>query len=116
MRAVEDWLKPEGEEKAKALFWATMAGKHTAFGGEIYGFRERLDLWLRERGRSRRGGAWTGGPRSISVAEVMEDVDADFLAEVASEGVSLGVDETPRTPVVYEEKVKWTVDPTKGVS
>ena len=42
LRAFEDWVELEGEEKAKDLFWRTAGGKlgGTPFGGEIYGFRE----------------------------------------------------------------------------
>ena len=121
LRAFEDWVELEGEEKAKALFWATAAGKHggTPFGGEIYGFRERLDLWLKERGmrpERRRGdrSSEINFRRLQAVAYVLGDEDSDFLAEVARVGVSLGVDEEmPRTPLVYEEKTKWTVEPTE---
>ena len=54
--------------------------------------------------------------RLRALAEVMEDEDYIFLEEVASKGVRLGVDmEMPRTPEVYEEKFKWTVDATDEV-
>ena len=51
--------------------------------------------------------------RLRAVATVLGDEDAGFLDDVAAQGVPLGVDmEMPRTPLVYEEKRKWTVDPT----
>ena len=54
--------------------------------------------------------------RLRALAEAMGDEDFAFLDEVASKGVRLGVDiEMPRTPEVYEEKVKWTVDATDEV-
>lgn len=121
LKAFEDWVELEGEERAKSLFWATAAGKHggTPFGGEIYGFRERLDLWLQERGMSphRRDADRSSEinfRRLRAVATVLSDEDADFLDEVAATGVKLGVDEEmPRNPAVYEEKLRWTVDPTE---
>ena len=46
-----------------------------------------------------------------ALAEALNDEDGAFLEVVASRRVRLGVDmEMPRTPAVYEEKVKWTVD------
>ena len=50
LKAFQDWVELEGEERAKGIFWSTAAGKlgGAPFGGEIYGFRERLDLWLKE--------------------------------------------------------------------
>ena len=120
-KAFEDWVELEGEEKAKRLFWQTAAGKTggSPFGGEIYGFRERLDLWLRERGerpdrRPSDRDTEINFRRLMAVARVLEDEDAEFLEEVAAKGVPLGVDEDmPRNPKVYEEKVKWTVEQTE---
>ena len=52
--------------------------------------------------------------RLRSVAEALGDEDFEFLEEVAAKGVPLGVDEEmPRTPAVYEEKEKWTVEQTE---
>ena len=120
-KAFEDCVELEGEEKAKRLFWQTAAGKTggSPFGGEIYGFRERLDLWLRERGerpdrRPSDRDTEINFRRLRAVARVLEDEDAEFLEEVAAKGVPLGVDEDmPRNPKVYEEKVKWTVEQTE---
>ena len=54
--------------------------------------------------------------RLRALAEALEDEDFEFLDEVAGKGVRLGVDlEMPRTPLVYEEKTKWTVDATDEV-
>lgn len=54
--------------------------------------------------------------RLSALAEAMEDEDYMFLEEVASSRVRLGVGmEMPRTPLVYEEKTKWTVDATDEV-
>ena len=48
------------------------------------------------------------------MAEALGDEDCSFLEEVAEKEVMLRVDEEmPRTPAVYEEKLKWTVDPTE---
>eukprot|EP00913_Durusdinium_trenchii_P018268 g17163.t1 len=52
--------------------------------------------------------------RLAAVAQVLADEDYEFLEEVAPRGVPLGVDEElPRTPAVYEEKLKWTVEQTE---
>ena len=52
LKSFEDWIELEGEEKAKKIFWSLAAGKleGNPFGGEVWGFRNRLDLWLKERG------------------------------------------------------------------
>ena len=43
--------------------------------------------------------------RLAALAVALDDEDADFLGEVASKGVKLGVEvKMPRTPLVYEEK------------
>ena len=97
-RAFEDWIELEGEEKAKKLFWQAAAGRSggTPFGGEIFGFRERLDLWLRERGerpdrRPKDRNTEINFRRLMAVARVLEDEDSDFLDAVAEKGVPLGV-------------------------
>ena len=121
VKAFEDWVELEGEERVKQLFWSTAGGKlgGTPFGGEIFGFRERLDLWLEERKlRPRRRGSDRSTEinfrRLAAVAQVLADEDYEFLEEVAPRGVPLGVDEElPRTPAVYEEKLKWTVEQTE---
>ena len=121
LKAFGDWVELEGEERAKALFWSTAGGKHggTPFGGEIYGFRERLDLWLKERGlnpyRQKDDRATEINFRRLrAVATALSDEDVEFLDEVAATGVMLGVDEEmPRNPAVYEEKTKWTVEQTE---
>ena len=44
---------------------------------------------------------------------LLEDEDCSFLEEVVSTGVRLGVDmDMPRTPLVFEEKTRWSVEPT----
>lgn len=121
MKAFEDWVELVGEDRVKRLFWEMATGKlgGSPFGGEIYGFRERLDLWLKERGgsperRSSDRRTEMNFRRLMAVAKVLGDEDAEFLAEVASRGVPLGVDEEmPRNPRVYEEKQKWTVEQTE---
>eukprot|EP00913_Durusdinium_trenchii_P028161 g26404.t1 len=121
LKAFEDWVELEGEERAKKLFWETAGGKlgGTPFGGEIFGFRERLDLWLKERGvdprrRTSDRKSEINFRRLRAVAQILEDEDWVFLSEVAAKGVSLGVDEEmPRNPLVFEEKQKWTVEPTE---
>ena len=43
--------------------------------------------------------------------EAVEDEDAEFLEAMVARGVTLGVDEEmPRTPKVFEEKLKWSRD------
>lgn len=113
-------MELEGEERTKKLFWLLAAGKlgGSPFGGEIYGFRERLDLWLSEEGLepARQTGdrpTEVNFRRLKSVAAALGDEDFEFLGPLAAEGVPLGVDEqTPRTPAVYDEKEKWTVEQT----
>ena len=121
LKSFEDWVELEGGETVKKKFWLLAAGKlgGSPFGGEVYGFRERLDLWLEERGLSpaRRSGdrdTEINFRRLRSVAEALADEDFEFLDEVAATGVPLGVDEEmPRNPAVYEEKQKWTVELTE---
>ena len=91
--------------------------KDGAFDGMEH-WRSELDSWLIEAGmapRRRSGDVSTkiNFRRLMEMLKIAEDEDCEFLEEVVSTGVSLGVDEEmPRTPVVYEEKVRWTVDGT----
>ena len=49
--------------------------------------------------------------RLKAMAEILEDEDYEYLEAMAERGVPLGADETmPRTPKVFEEKVKWPRD------
>ena len=65
-----------------------------------------------------RGGQRVGGYGHEAQEEGRGQIDRDsvhedweFLDQMASEGVSLGVDEEmPRTPEVFEEKQKWARD------
>ena len=121
--AFTSWTSTVGEDKAKEIFWAMAGGKlhESPFGEEMDELKRRLDEHL---------GRWGMEPKRMetdrsseinfrrlrALAEVMEDEDYIFLEEVASKGVRLGVDmEMPRTPEVYEEKFKWTVDATDEV-
>eukprot|EP00974_Lingulodinium_polyedra_P017148 1662677-Lingulodinium_polyedra.AAC.1 len=46
-----------------------------------------------------------------ALLEAAGDPDYEFFGEMAA-GVSLGVDEVmPRNPAVFEEKIKWKLDP-----
>ena len=119
----ESWLSTIGADKAKEIFWSMAAGKvkESPFGEEMAEARRALDEHL---------GRWGLNPcraegdrqseinfrRLRALAEALEDEDFEFLGEVAERGVRLGVDlEMPRTPLVYEEKTKWTVDATDEV-
>ena len=49
--------------------------------------------------------------RMSAALELMGDPDSNFLLEIAAVGVPIGVDvELPRTPEIFEEKVKWALD------
>ena len=49
--------------------------------------------------------------RMGAALKLMGDPDCDFLADIAADGVAIGVDvELPRIPVVFEEKVKWKLE------
>ena len=51
--------------------------------------------------------------RLMGLAEMVGDEDYGFLEEMATSGVPIGVDvELPRTPAVFEEKLKWSVEST----
>ena len=121
--AFSKWLGAVGEEKAKEVFWRMAAGKvhESPFGSEMVELRRQLDEHLSrwgldpERMTTDRA-AEINFRRLRALAEALGDEDYVFLEEVASRGVRLGVDiEMPRTPQVYEEKLKWTVDATDEV-
>ena len=53
--------------------------------------------------------------RMSAALKLMGDPDADFLVDIAADGVPIGVDvELPRTPDVFEEKVKWPLEPEES--
>ena len=122
-KAFDSWMSAIGEDKAKEIFWAMAAGKvkESPFGSEMVETRRALDEHLGRWGLSpcRQEGdreSEINFRRLRALAEALEDEDFEFLEEVAERGVRLGVDlEMPRTPLVYEEKTKWTVDATDEV-
>lgn len=99
----------------KALFWELAAGRHhqSPFTKDMEKYRKELDEELLEMGLKpkRRGGdrdTEIQFRRLMAMMEATGDEDWEFLDQMASEGVSLGVDEVmPRTPKVFEEKQKW---------
>ena len=118
--AFNSWLEKVGGETAKGIFWKMAAGKvqQSPFEEGMAEFRRSLDEHL---------GRWGLDPlrkktdrsseinfrRMRALAEALDDEDWEFLGTVASKGVELGVDiRMPRTPLVYEEKTRWTVDAT----
>eukprot|EP00435_Cladocopium_sp_Y103_P029829 s306_g7.t1 len=105
------------EDGLKACFWKLAAGKclSSPFGEKMETFRGRLGKLLEEMKwcpKRREGDRDTevNFRRLKCVMEALGDVDHAWLDEVASEGVSLGVDEElPRVPEVFEEKSKWNL-------
>ena len=108
------WLLSTGDG-GRSEFWKLAGGKAKGSPfAEIAGSaRKAVDGELR---------AWSEDPdrrdtdriseinfrRLRAMAKMVNDEDCDFLEEMASEGVSLGVDEVmPRVPKIFEEKVKW---------
>ena len=116
------WISTSKREDPLKAFWKMAAGKaqESPFGEVMEEAREEVDRYLEHAGlRPRR----KDGDRESEVnfrrlkaaLQVMGDPDRDYLEQMASEGVPIGVDvELPRTPSVYEEKVKWAVDPAEG--
>ena len=117
------WLETVGEEEAKQVFWRMAAGKvlESPFGEEMGELRRKLDEHLGRWGlepsrRSSDRDSEINFRRLRALSEALGDEDYGFLDEVAERGVRLGVDVVmPRTPEVYEEKLKWTVDATDEV-
>ena len=99
------------------------AGKvlESPFGEEMGELRRKLDEHLGRWGlepsrRSSDRDSEINFRRLRALSEALGDEDYGFLDEVAERGVRLGVDVVmPRTPEVYEEKLKWTVDATDEV-
>ena len=106
------WLK---------LFWKVAAGKmdRSPFEQEMKSIRGRLGAYLVSQGKSPSRRRFDVEceiqfRRLQSMLELVEDEDSAFLSKVVEEGVRLGVDtEMPRTPRVFEEKTRWTVDSTE---
>ena len=121
--AFETWLKEVGVEEAKQIFWSMAAGrvKQSPFEKGIDEARRALDQHLARWGLepcriAEDRPSEINFRRLRALAEALSDEDFGFLEEVAARGVRLGVDlEMPRTPAVYEEKVKWTVDATDEI-
>ena len=107
------WLAKPGLD-AKGEFWKMAAGKATEspFHETMTEARLRLDEHLERAGtrpqrRTEDRGSEVNFRRLRAALEVMEDPDHEFLDEVASEGVPIGVDvELPRTPLVYEQSTR----------
>ena len=110
----------EGKSRAQEVFWKLASGqaRSSPFEEEMGGFRRELDAELKDMGFDpfRRDGdrvTEVNFRRLKAMLEAIGDVDHEWLAEVASEGVGLGVDETmPRVPSVFEEKTKWNLSQT----
>ena len=101
--------------RAEEIFWELARGeaKGSPFQDSLGESREAVDKALEEMGgtpRRREGDRDTeiNFRRLAAMAEATGDEDFQYLEEMASKGVSLGVDEVmPRTPKVFEEKTKW---------
>ena len=103
------------EGTAEEVFAKLIRGELTEspFEGVLDKAREEIDKGLESMGydpRRRNGDrdSEVNFRRLRAMAACLEDEDYEFLAEMAGKGVPLGVDEEmPRTPKVFEEKVKW---------
>ena len=115
------WMAKEesGEKgKVKRLFWELAGGKHqqSPFGSCMEGYREEVDKELEDMGMKPKRKAEDRSTEIqfrtlMAMMQATGDEDWEFLDQMASEGVSLGVDEEmPRTPEVFEEKQKWARD------
>lgn len=116
------WLADKGSHGDPIkLFWKIAAGKMTEspFANSMADMRSELDAKLLSMGEDPRR---KEGDRSSEVnfrrlraaASLAGDPDFEFLGTMASEGVPIGVDvELPRTESVYEEKLRWSVEPTE---
>ena len=99
----------------KALFWELAAGRHqqSPFTKDMEKYRkeldeELLDMGLKPKRRIEDRDTEIQFRRLMAMMEATGDEDWEFLEQMASEGVSLGVDEVmPRTHKVFEEKQKW---------
>ena len=118
-----EWIQGQDKKQggAQDVFWKLAAGryKESPFQDSMGELRERLDKELKEMGfdparKAEDRLTEVNFRRLKAMLEAVEDVDYDWLEEVAKEGVSLGVDETlPRVPRVFEEKVKWNLSPAE---
>ena len=115
-----EWIqsRSEGsEDGVKECFWKLAGGRfqESPFGASMDLYRERLDVLLEQMGlepRRKPGDrdSQVNFRRLRAMLRAIQDVDWGWLEEVASEGVSLGVDEElPRVPEVFEEKEKWNL-------
>eukprot|EP00435_Cladocopium_sp_Y103_P070051 s861_g34.t1 len=115
-----EWIqnKDKGSEKGvEACFWHLAAGRclSSPFEEDMEAFRRRLDELLegmqwKPKRRPEDCDTEVNFRRLKCILEALGDPDHSWLEEVASEGVSLGVDEElPRVPEVFEEKCKWNL-------
>ena len=111
------WLVKKGR-KAEEVFWELASGKgvESPFEDSLGESREAVDRALEGLGFSPRrkvGDRETeiNFRRLRAMAQASGDEDYEYLVEMASEGISIGVDEEmPRTPKIFEEKTKWARD------
>ena len=115
------WMaRAESGEKGSVSkrFWQLASGQHPAspFTEYMDEARAEIDKELRGMGMTPERKASDrvteiNFRRMMSMLEAVEDEDAEFLEAMVARGVTLGVDEEmPRTPKVFEEKLKWSRD------
>ena len=118
------WLKSRdqgGKSSALEVFWKLASGqaRNSPFEEDMESFRNELDEELKAMGLDpcRKDGdrvTEVNFRRLRAMLEATGDVDYEWLAEVAKEGVDLGVDRAmPRLPKVFEEKTKWNLSHTE---
>ena len=108
------WLLGQ-DQGGRTIFWKLAAGKvqGSPFEGSIEGARKALDEELSKKGESPRRRVTDRDSeinfrRIAAVGKILDGEDWEYLLPMAEEGVPLGVDEEmPRTPEVFEEKLKW---------
>ena len=114
------WAREQEVDGDIKTFWKMASGTVAAspFGAKMKELRARLDSYLESEGLSPRRRVTDCQceiqfRRLHSMLVLLEDEDCSFLEEVVSTGVRLGVDmDMPRTPLVFEEKTRWSVEPT----
>ena len=91
-------------------------GRREILGVPLPLARKKLDSFLEAKGcdpgRKESDRVCEVNFRRLHVALVcIDDVDRDYLLEMAAGGVEIGVDtELPRVPAVFEEKTKWPLE------
>ena len=115
-------VRESGKDVMKDKFWPAAAGliRESPFSEHIESARFAVDEFLHQEGlepgrRPEDLESEIAFRRIAAAAEVLGDVDFQYLREVAEVGVPIGVGvELPRVPDVFEPKVKWNLSEAEG--